>query len=437
MRRSLFLTNSGRLRLAAAAAVAAVCLAGCTTPEPPAADEAEEAETPAAVSYPIPEGCPDADGFATSFTDVPSYAQTLDASLLDAELEVPLPEGGCAYAIYEPKQAKSSEAMFWRVLVGYFRLDEPGRPSLQSFEDWGRAAGGVPAEIKDWETGEPTGEISEVELALPDSFSGWTGSSVRWADGEFVNVANEEENTIPEFTQGASAKIDFGLNAEKVEAMLAQGDGTGEQVALAPHQKMSSGLATSFAMEFPIADEQGYTASVSLSGKVQSFTSDITNSPPGKFAAVAEGDFDGTVTNTTEGRRAQTPTVNVWLVYPAEASPCGENNWVSRYQSNDRAHCAIALGSISSGTAEPDGLISRDRSGVSLHIQGLEENSDDLLQANSPVGAYAVVENKRSVGPNSTWRPESGCLVDYRSGIATILTEWAVPLPGWPNPLCE
>ncbi|MGO2141735.1 MAG: hypothetical protein ACTH30_15155 [Leucobacter sp.] len=400
-------------------------------------DEVEEVETPAVVSYPIPEGCPDADEFASSFMDDPSAAQALDASLLDAELEVPLPEGGCAYALHEPKQAESSEAMFWRVLVVYFRLDEPGRPSLQSFEDWGRAAGGAPATFKDSSTGEETVETSRHDLDLPDSFSGWTGSSVRWADGDGVNFVYQDDNSIPEFTQGASAKIDFGLNAEKVEAMLAQGDGTGEQAALAPHQKMSSGLATSFAMEFPIADEQGYTASVSLSGKVQPFTSDITNSPPGEFAAVAEGDFDGTVTNTTEGRRAQTPTVNVWLVYPAESSPCGENNWVSRYQSNDRAHCAIALGSISSGTAEPDGLISRDRSGVSLHIQGLEENSDDLLQANSPVGAYAVVENKRSVGPNGTWRPESGCLVDYRSGIATILTEWAVPLPGWPNPLCE
>lgn len=377
----------------------------------------------------VPSGCPTGEEFGEAFVSDPAWADPLPARLLDSEVSAALPDGGCAYAVGAVGIAESSGVEYQRVIVYYFNLDTPNRPSRAELRAWGESAGGLPAEETDLD-GAGTGEYSDRELDLPDRFTYFTGASVSWVDGE-TTTRFDDDSSIPAFTQGASGSIEFFLRAVRIDAIRALGDSGAETID--PRAALAQGLRTSFSTTYGVSDEEGYTASFQLSGHLEPFVPDVADSPPGMFEAMSSSVVRGQVTNTTSGRNTDTPGAAVWALYPRDSAACTGYNGISVEGADwqDPSFCTLVLGSVAGARLGPDTTQEFEEAGLALKQGPFEESSTALQELNAPVAVYVVFGGAGRGLTGVDWTADVGCHVRTTNG-----GTWAVAMAGWPEVLC-
>lgn len=418
---------------AAALAVAgggiAIASAVGSTPEASTIAESEPEPDPTPTTYPIPDGCPSAAEFGAAWIDEPDWADSLDASSLVGELASTIPEGGCAFARREVGTAASSSSTYRYVQVWYFNLDTPGRLTAEQLLDWAASVGGTPSPVIDPLTEEPTGEYSDHAVDLPVEFSAWTGSDVSVADGESVDFG-WYDGVIPGFTQGSNGRIEFALNSERVDALVAA---SGQESLGDPTLLLSQGLATSFSTSFSMSDAEGYSMRVEITGRLQPFSSEVADSPPGKFRAESSAAVSGSVTNTTAGRNAESTGVSVVALYPIDAEACqglGEIS-VEGGDWGDPSYCFVRLGGLPAAELAPDATQQVPADTQPIDLGEYAEDGAALAQLNAPVAVYAYFGGKGVGLSGVAWTADHGCHVPTGSG-----GQWVVAMAGWADPLC-
>lgn len=394
-------------------------------------------ETQAAEFHQVPEGCPTAEDVSEAFIQDSHWLEALNVNLLQGELETPLPDGGCGYAVTEVGTSSSSDNTFRRVIVLYFRLGEEGRISQEEIAEWGRQAGGVPHEERDIVTEELTGEFSDSRLDLPQTFTGWTGAHVSWVDGElstFFFSSEDGTRAIPEYTLYATAKVDLYLDSDRVEVIIAQGGGGSAEPVLDPTEMLPSGLTATFRGSVAVSNDDGYTGIIAVTGKLQPWASDITNVPPGKFEAFTDASGQVTYTNTTDGRQTLMPTTKVWALYPTNSPACPGNGGVSVEGDGwqDSSFCRVSLGNTYDADLEPVAIVTAELERSAMRLGPLDESSDDLAILNAPIAMYVAFGTAGPLGNGNAWVGERGCYVNTQQG-----QHWMVVLEGWPEVLCK
>ncbi|WHP16642.1 hypothetical protein [Cellulomonas sp. ES6] len=417
--------------LAAAVALLTACGGGGTGTDGAGAQSPEPEVSP--VSYPVPEGCPTGQELSLVSVGEDDWAEPLDAASLDGELSTPLLPGGCGYVVGD-EGTTDSGTRYRRLVVEYFNLDTPGRPTQADVRAWGEAAGGVPTEVTDLD-GNPTGEYSDTSLRLPDDFTGFTNAVVSWVDGETSWRFDPENDVIPAFTQGANAEVGLYLEAERVEAIqaAAAAPGASAGAGIDPTTALAQGLSATFSTSYSVVDGEGYTATYELSGRMQPFTSDVTDAPPGQLEAVGASGVGGSVTNTTAERNMTAPAVSVVALYPLESAACSGYNGISAEGADwqDSAYCVLGLGSVPGAQLTPDGTQSWDAAESSQSLGPYDETGPALAELNAPVSVYARFGGKGSGLTGVDWTADVGCHVQSTNG-----GTWVVVMDGWPEVLC-
>jgi hypothetical protein len=420
--RTSALTNSSRYATFALAVAGVVAvLTGCAAPaaEPVAVEEETEAPP---VSYPVPEGCPSGEEFGTAFVSDADWAEEIDIALLDTALATPLPDGGCGYVVGDGGATDSGVA-FERIIVFYFNIDTPGRATHDDLYNWALAAGGVPATTD-------TGETSDTSIELPTEFSTFTNASFGWVDGETSSWFPDDE-TIPAFTQGASAQVEFYLPADAVSAMK---DASAAGVdASDPTKALAAGLPLTSSVAFNAADPDGYTAEYKLTAKLQPFTTDVTNSAPGELEILSSASTTGVVKNTTPQRNTKTASVNAFALYPKGSAVCNSFNAVSIKDADwqDSSYCMIGLGGIGGADLAPDGTQTLESGTVGLKYGPFPEGGPELAVFNAPIAVYASLD-PISMRTTTNWTSDKGCLTNLSTTSA-----WVIAMDGWPDPICQ
>lgn len=399
---------------------AAVLLGACAAPptEPVAA---EEEATPA--SYPVPDGCPTGDEFGLAFVAQEGWAEEIDASFLDTVVSTPLPAGGCAYVAGDGGTTDSGAA-FERIIVVYFNIDTPDRPTHDDLYGWAMSAGATP------NVDDATGEASDSSADLPQDFTGFTNGTFLWVDGETSYFFTEHE-TIPAFTQGANAKLEFYLEAADVEAIRAASDAGVN--ASDPTKALAAGLPLTSSVTFDGTDPDGYTATYQVTAKLQPFTTDVSNSAPGELEILSSGSVGGSVQNTTPERNTETASVNAFALYPGGSPICDNFNEVSITGADwqDSSYCAIGLGGIYRAELAPEGSQTFEETSTPLEYGPFPENGSELTAFNAPLAVYASLDPSSMV-TTTDWTSDKGCLTKLSTTAA-----WVIAMDGWPDPICR
>jgi len=394
-------------------------LVGCAAT--PAEPEPQQVETP--VSYPVPDGCPSTGEMGLAFIDDPDFFEVIDASLLDSELTIALPAGGCGFARIDRANTDPGKAAR-TILVWYFNIGEPGKITRNQLVNWSRDAGGVPmvSTFGDVETTDESG----LDFDLPIEFSGWTGATVAQKSGYLLT-----EDTIPEFTQGSTGTIIFTLDADRVAALVAaSGNGDG---SIDPTTALAQGLTASGRVELSVTDSEGYTFDAELSVKLDPYVSEIENSIPGEFDAVTRSNLSATITNTTGGRVARSPWFSVIAIYPDGSEFCTALGDLSDDAENE-TYCQVPLGVFYpvdldvGGSQEVTSGLDAFTGGTDIRVSRLSEAGSSLATLNSPLSIYVRFGDTTRTSVN--FEANKGC-VARQSGASIV-----VPLNGWPDPLC-
>lgn len=407
----------------------------------PSATSAGATATPSATAtptvYPIPKVCPPAKELGQAWVGKPDWFSTIDAKLLDSEMNTPLPKSGCAYLYSQPGTSNSSSETFQRVMVWYFNMNRPGQATTAEISAWAKSAEGTPLTGIDPGTGKTTTDTTGQNFDLPDTFSGWSRSTVVQVSGEGSSFA-WDQSILPAYTQGDQAKIDFSVNAAKAQAMgraCGPDSSSGATSNSDPKKALAQGLAASFTTTVVVTDDQGYTAQLKVQGKLEPFTRDVTDAPPGKMNAVSSSTVSGTVTNTTNGRQTKAPGASVMAVYPLNSAACTGYNGISVQNADWQkpSFCAVSLGSVSEATLSPDASQPLPETTAPQKLGTFPESGNAIAQLNSPVSVYLFFGNKGSISTETAWHGDKGCLAQREYGGAN----WNVPMDGWPDVICE
>lgn len=429
-----------RSSAAALTILAAALTTGCgQSPGPtsavmPAADAPKPTET--ATVYPLPKDCPPEKELGQAWVDKTDWFTAIDAKLLDSELKTPLPKNGCAYLYSTPDTANNSSDTFQHVMVWYFNMNRPGQAATADITNWAKSAGGTPLSGIQPGTNNVTTDTTGLDFDLPDSFSGWTKSTVVQVNGPGSRFG-WNQSVLPAYTQGAEAKIDFSLSAQKAQAM-ARASGAGASAGAStsdPTKALSQGLAASFSTSTVITDKQGYTAQLKVQGKLEPFTKNVTDAPPGKLNAVSSSTVSGSITNTTAGRQTATPSASVIAVYPLESAACTGYNGISVKNADwqKSSYCAIDLGSVENVTLSLDASQTLNERTASQKMGTFPESGDAISQLNSPVSVYLNFGSEGTISTGTSWHGDKGCLSSRAYGGAS----WNVAMDGWPDVICQ
>jgi hypothetical protein len=292
--------------------------------------------------------------------------------------------------------------------------------SADALADWALSAGGI-----------RTDPESPYNFDLPDDFTGWTKSDV-------VMVVDEgtswgwDESVIPAFTQGYSARIEFALDGDRAESIV-QASASGVDSSN-PTTAMAQGLVATFGVTFDAQDSEGYTVTMTVNGRLQPFTAEVADSPPGKFKAVAVAIVGGSVTNTTSDRNTESTGTGVVALYAADSEICGgsANISVEGADWNDGSFCTVGIGNIAGGTLAPGATQKTEQLERPLTFGDFDESGNALAQANKPAAIFALFGGKGLYLTGVEWTSSKGCKVQTKAG-----GTWAVPMDGWPDVLCN
>lgn len=364
------------------------------------------------MSYPVPDGCPSATDLGTAYQDDPEFFRAVSLDLLSTQVAAPLPSGGCAYVADGVHATNSGGGLPPKIImVFYFRFGE-GATTTVTLRKWGATAG-VSA-----------GALSEDGgFDLPQSFSGWDTADVEWGTDLFPLGAT----TIPEYTQGAAARVYFALDATTIETL--ESASAPAETGKDPASLLAAGLSAPFSMSMSATNADGYTVDISVNGSLKPFTKNITTAVPGRFRLVSNAVINSSsIANTTQGRRSPAPGLTVWAVYPIGSSICADiyPNQLTRDGEKDATYCriGIAAGGASSGYLDPGATssdaVTADPDPIQYASVTFDEAGDALSQANSPASMYLRLGG-------GDWSAAVGC----RAG-----DDWVVPMSGWPDPLC-
>jgi hypothetical protein len=378
--------------------------------------------------YPVPGGCPPAKQLGQAWVNEPDWFTAIDAKLVDTEVKTPLPKNGCAYLFGKEGTATGSSAKYQHIMVWYFNMNRPDTATTADMISWAKSAGGTPLTGTDPATKAKTTDTSGENFDLPEAFTGWTGSKIVQVSGQGSSFG-WDQSILPAYTEGAQAKFEFSVNAEKATAMLkASGSGATKDD---PTKALSQGLATSFSTDVGATDDQGYTVRLKVQGKLEPFTKNITEAPPGQLHAMSTSTVSGSVTNTTSGRQAKTPSGSVMALYPLKSAACTAYNGISLkgVDWEKPSYCAINLGQIASATLAP--AASQPFPGVSgpQKLGTFPESGSAIEQLNAPTSFYLSFGSE---GLSLVWHGDKGCLAPAQHGA----DNWYVVMDGWPDVIC-
>lgn len=403
------------------AVVGAILLSGCSAPAPEPAEADEIEATPA--SYPIPDGCPTGDDFGVAYVDQEGWAEEIDAVLLDTAVSSPLPSGGCGY-IAGTGGSTDDGVAYERIIVMYFNIDTPERPTHSELIDWGITTGGNSEVDETYDEPEVTG------VALPQEFSTFTNASLSWVDGE-TSFRFQEDTDIPEFTQGASATIEFYLATEVIDSLKAAASAGIDPTD--PTTALAAGLPLTSSVTFGAVDPDGYSVEYNVTGTLTPFVSDVTNSAPGELEVFATGSLTGNVKNTTPERNAKSASVGAFLVYPTGSAVCNDFNGLSVTGADwsDSSYCSIGVSGMPGLELAPDSVQPFDGTKSELRFGQHPEGGTALIDYNAPIAMYASIDPIRML-TRTDWTSDVGCLTKQRT-----TAMWVVPMAGWPDPICQ
>lgn len=401
-----------------AVVAAAMMFAGCSAPAAePASAEEEGTNTP--VTYPVPDGCPTAEDFSRAFVSDPTFARQLNAALLDAVLSDPLPAGGCGYLVNNGGNATSSGSTYERVIVFWFNMDSPNRLSTAELTEWATSIGAT------------AGADGTSDFDLPDSLSGYTNGIVSLVDGVTSFIFDQDSDVIPEFTQGASGRIDFYLSENLADAVTAATD-AGVTTA-DPTTALASGLPSVSYVAFDATDPEGYTVNIALSGKLWPWATDVADSAPGEEQATSHSRVSGSVTNTTAARNATSPKVNLFALYPMGSAACMNGGVASVVGADwqDSSYCTISLGSVSPVELSPDATQVYKAYISDLSFGPFPEGGSAVGELSQPLAVYAALDPITML-TTTDWTSSKGCLTNL-----STTSVWAVVADGWPDLICQ
>jgi hypothetical protein len=393
------------------AMVAAFALGGCSSAQHAASSHSPDASRTASVR-PIPTGCPSAHDLAASLPGTGSYA-AVDPSLLDNEVETPLPSGGCAYINSFVHKSSNSSSTSRDVSVFYFNLGKPGKQTRATLTAWAKTAGA-------------TGKDPD-QLNLPNTFAPYEDATISLGgtkDG--LSFGFKKNGPAAAWTHGQQAAIDFNVSSSAAKVLTSAG--LTPTIALGPTHALEEGLSTQFSASIPATSDAGYTVIVHVKGTMQ--PAELTNSanePPGQVLASFWYNVGASVTNTTPGKNAPTPLVSVFAVYPESDEVCSLDSG----SAIGNGYCRIELGNfatptISAGTTSA--LEQGTNAGERSTIGPLAENGAGIAQVNEPASIYAQMEVGEGTGVTN-WTSTKGCNPDGNLVM--------IHMDGWPDVLCS
>ncbi|MFF2842479.1 hypothetical protein [Paenarthrobacter sp. NPDC057981] len=363
------------------------------------------------------------------------FTASIEAKLLDSELKTPLPAGGCAYLYSPPGTSNNSSEKYQRVMVWYFNVNRQGKLTTADITNWAKSAGGTPLKGTDPINNQTTTDTTGNNFDLPDTFSGWTKSTVVQVSGDNDHFG-WEQTVLPAYTQGAQAKIDFALKADKAQAMArASVPGSTTSAGSDPTKALTLGLAAAFSTSAVVTNDEGYTAQLKVQGKLEPFTKDVKDAPPGKLHGISSSTVSGSVTNTTTGRQTKTPGAGVMAVYPLESAACDGYNGISVTGTDWQkpSYCAVELGSVEGTTLAPDASQSLKGTTLPQKLGTFPESGNAIAELNAPISFYMKFGNVGMASAGTNWKSDKGCLSSRLYGGAT----WNVVMDGWPDVICK
>lgn len=440
MPQRIFRSSAAALAIVAMAAMAAGC--GQSQESSSAAPAAVSTPSPTPTVLPVPDGCPPPKDLGQAYVADPAwFTASFDAKLLDSEVSTPIPKNGCAYTYGEPGTSNNSSDKFQHVMVWYFNTNTPGHASTADITAWAKAAGGTPLQGKDHAANQPAPpDTTGLNFDLPVTFSGWTNSTLLQVNGS--SSFAWDKSTIPAYTQGSQSELDFSVKADKAQAMVrassAGSTSGGSSAATAssdPTKALSQGLSASFSTSTVVTDGQGYTSQLKVQGKLEPFTKDVTEAPPGQLNAVSSSTVTGSVTNTTAGRQTKTSGAQVVAVYPLDSAACNNYNGISVKGADWQkpSFCQIDLGYVEGTTLAPDGTQTLKGSTTPLKLGTFPESGPAVAQLNSPTSIYLSFGSKGSVMVGVTSQGDKGCMASRNSASDS----WFIAMDGWPDVICK
>lgn len=399
-------------RLYIASVITLSALAGCSATQ---AEEMQPAPMSSHASFPVPEGCPTGAQFTEEFASDTPFTE-LSPSLVSSQLEAPLLDGGCAY-VFDGGRTNSDGDRISLITVAYFNLDTPDRPTSAGFTDWALSVGGTAS--------------GQFDYSLPSSYSGLTEAVAILSGGE-SSPSVFSGQAIPEYAQGTSGVVRLWVLKEEADALQSKAASASPDYNAST--ALADGLKLNWTGSFDVSDEDGYTATYSLSGLLSPFKSDVAGSKPGEFAATSSSTLRGTITNTTTQRNATITGVAIMALYPTDSAACTGFNGITKaggdWQRPD--FCYVGIGSAAGSELAPAQTSAVTPSAPSITSGPHKEGSDDLAQLNAPVAIYAIFGGER-VMTNPKWTSPTGCTAPtmYTGG------QTAVVMQGWPDVLCD
>lgn len=371
------------------------------------------------ITYPVPEGCPPEKELGQAYVGDPKAFTAVDVELVDTEVKTPLPKNGCAYLIGEVGTAKSSGNKYQNVLVFYFNMNRPGTATTTDMASWAKSAGGTPT------------DSSGEDFDLPQEFTGWTGSYLIQMDGQNSQF-NWDQSILPAYTQGDQAKLEFAVNADKATAMLKAASSPGDKVD--PTNSLSHGLTATFSTRVGATDGQGYSAQLEVQGKLEPFTGNVTEAPPGHLHAVSTSAVSGSVTNTTSGRQTKTPSGSVVALYPLQSAACNDYNGISVKGADwqKSSYCAVTLGEFAGVSLGPAGAQPFAGNSVGQKLGTFPESGNAVEQLNAPTSVYLAFGRSGSGRTDVDWHGDKGCQAQSQAWGGG----WYVVMDGWPDVIC-
>jgi hypothetical protein len=435
MPKRIFRSSASALAIVAMAAL----MTGCgQSPDSSSAATQVAVSSPSAspTVLPVPDGCPPEKELGQAWVEDPNwFTATIDAKLLDSELKTPLPPGGCAYLYSPPGTSNNSSDKYQRVMVWYFNVNRPGRLTTADITVWAKSAGGTPLKGTDPISSQATTDTTGNDFDLPDTFSGWTKSTAVQVSGDNSSFG-WNQSVLPAYTQGAQAKIDFALKAEKAQAIArATVPGSTSGAGTDPTKALALGLAASFSTSAVVTNDEGYTAQLKVQGKLEPFTKDVKDAPPGKLHAISSSTVSGTVTNTTTGRQTKTPGASVMAVYPLESAGCDGYNGISVTGADWQkpSYCAVELGSVDGTTLAPDASQQLKETKAPKKLGTFPESGNAIAELNAPISFYMKFGSMGTASAGTSWKSDKGCLSSRLYGGAS----WNVVMDGWPDVICK
>lgn len=434
MPKRIFRSSAASLAIVAMAALTAGC--GQSPDSSSSTQVAVSSPSATPTELPVPDGCPPAKELGQAWVKDPDwFTATINAKLLDSELKTPLPAGGCAYLYSKPGTSNNSSDQYQRVMVWYFNINRAGRLTTADITAWAKSAGGTPLKGTDPISSQPTTDTTGNDFDLPDTFSGWTKSTAVQVSGDDSHFG-WDQSVLPAFTQGAQAKINFSVNAEKGQAMVrATVPGSNSSAGSDPTKALTQGLTASFSTSAVVTNDEGYTVQLKVQGKLEPFAKDVKDAPPGKLHAVSSSTVSGTATNTTTGRQTKTPGASVMAVYPLESAACDGYNGISVRGADwqKSSYCAVEIGSVESATLAPDA--SQPLKGATLpkKLGTFPEAGNAIAELNAPISFYMKFGTKGTASTETSWKSDLGCLSSRLYGGAS----WNIVMDGWPDAICK